>query len=253
MKAEKLDFLINELMPSAEIPKAYTDKWRLFRSLVNAREPKPVSSRFLSIQDELLKTLIAERGITDIRDLQPIKDNMYLWKGDIITLRVDGIVNAANNKMLGCFCPCHGCIDNAIHTFAGVQLRLECAEIMKKQGCDEPTGNAKMTRGYNLPCKHILHTVGPIVGNRLTEQDCKLLADCYRSCLALAVKNELKSIAFCCISTGEFHFPNDKAAEIAIATAAEFHKQNSNIRIVFNVFKDIDFTLYHNLLICSKS
>lgn len=225
------------------------NKFRYFRALVNVRMPKPISNEFLRLQDEYLQGILQSKGITDIDSLTPIKDGMYLWQGDITTLKCDGIVNAANSQMLGCFCPNHGCIDNAIHTFAGVQLRQECAEIMKKQGHDEPTGRAKITNAYNLPCKYILHTVGTIVYHKLTEKHEQELADCYRSCLELADINSLQSIAFCCISTGEFHFPNERAAEIAVKTVMEY-KQNtqSNIKVIFNVFKDYDYEIYARLL-----
>lgn len=196
-----------------------------------------------------MKDETEKKGITELTDLQPIQDNLYLWRGDITTLRCDGIVNAANNQMLGCFCPNHGCIDNAIHTFAGIQLRLACAELMKKQGHEEETGTAKITPAYNLPCKYVLHTVGPIITGRLREKDNQLLASCYRSCLELAEQNGLKSIAFCCISTGEFHFPNDKAAEIAIQTVKEYRKRTgSQMEVIFNVFKKTDYEIYRKLL-----
>ncbi len=247
-REQQLDFLIKKLSPEIIIPSALNDKWHLFRSLVNVREPKPVSHEFLSVQNELLQTLITEKRVTDISDLKPIKDNIFLWQGDITTLSVDAIVNAANSGMLGCFCPCHACIDNAIHTFAGIQLRMECAEIMRLQGVPEPTGKAKITSAYNLPSKYIIHTVGPIVDSPLSESHCKLLHDCYESCLILAKENKVKSIAFCCISTGEFHFPNQKAAEIAIATVTDFFKEQNEIKVIFNVFKDTDWRLYHDLL-----
>lgn len=187
--------------------------------------------------------------MTSVADLQPLQPSIYLWQGDITTLQCDGIVNAANSQMLGCFCPNHGCIDNAIHTFAGVQLRSACAELMRKQGHEEETGKAKITPAYNLPCRYVLHTVGPIVSGRLTQQDCGLLASCYRSCLELAEQNSLKSIAFCCISTGEFHFPNDKAAEIAIHMVKEYKAQtHSRIEVSFNVFKELDYNIYRELL-----
>lgn len=151
--------------------------------------------------------------------------------------------------MTGCYIPCHGCIDNCIHTYAGVQLRQECAAIMREQGREEETGKAKITRAYNLPCKYVLHTVGPIITGPLTGQDEKLLASCYCSCLELAQQYGIKSIAFCCISTGEFHFPNDRAAEIAVQTVKEYQtNQNSNIQVIFNVFKDVDYQIYRNLL-----
>ena len=225
------------------------NKRRYFRALVNVRMPKPVSREFLQVQDEYLQEQLRLKGITDIADLKPVVPDVYLWQGDITTLKCDGIVNAANSQMLGCFCPNHGCIDNAIHTFAGVQLRQECAEIMKKQGKEEGTGQAKITLGYNLPSKYVLHTVGPIVYGKLTSKHEKLLADCYRSCLALADKNGLQSLAFCCISTGEFHFPNERAAEIAIRTVADYKKQTqSKIKVIFNVFKDYDYEIYARLL-----
>ncbi|MDE6104106.1 MAG: protein-ADP-ribose hydrolase, partial [Clostridia bacterium] len=220
----KLDFLIKILCEErGESAPALNDceKHQLFRALVNVRMPKAASTEFIKIQDEYLQEELRLKGVTDIDNLSPIADGIYLWKGDITTLRCDGIVNAANSQMLGCFCPNHGCIDNAIHTFAGVQLRRECAEIMKAQGKPEATGQAKITSAYNLPCKYVLHTVGPIVYGELSEKHERELADCYRSCLALADKNGLKSIAFCCISTGEFHFPNERAAQVAVHTVLE--------------------------------
>lgn len=225
----------------------------VFRALVNMRPPIPASDEFLQLQDEYLQEQLLRKTVTDVAKLTPIDTDIYLWRGDITTLKCDGIVNAANSQMLGCFYPNHGCIDNAIHTFAGVQLRLECAEIMKKQGRDELTGQAKITKAYNLPCKYVLHTVGPIVGSRLTEQLEQQLADCYRSCLALADKNGLKSIAFCCISTGEFRFPNERAAEIAIQTVNEYKQQvSSTIKVIFNVFKEYDYAIYARLLGANK-
>ena len=248
----KLDYLIKFLCEERgeSVPALNDcDKKRLFRALVNVRTPKAASKEFLQIQDEYLREQLRLKGVTDIADLSPIAPDIYLWQGDITTLKCDAIVNAANSQMLGCFCPNHGCIDNAIHTFAGVQLRQECAEIMKAQGREEGTGQAKITRAYNLPCKYVLHTVGPIVYGELTETHEKQLADCYRSCLALADKNGLKSIAFCCISTGEFHFPNERAAQIAISTVKEYKRQTqSEIKVIFNVFKDYDYEIYARLL-----
>lgn len=211
--------------------------------------PKPVNPEFLKVQDEYLQTVTAEKGITDIEDLTPLQEGIYLWQGDITTLRCDAIVNAANSQMLGCFCPCHGCIDNAIHTFSGVQLRMACADLMGKQGYEEPTGSAKITLAYNLPCRYVLHTVGPIIQGRLTKKDEELLASCYRSCMELAEKNHVKSIAFCCISTGEFHFPNKRAAQIAVETVKENKRHtNSKMKVIFNVFKEIDWRIYRELL-----
>ena len=201
------------------------------------------------MQDEYLQEEITKKGIVDINNLNPIQKGIYLWQGDITTLRCDAIVNAANSAMTGCYVPNHRCIDNAIHSFAGVELRLECDEIMNRQGHGEPTGQAKITNAYNLPCKYIIHTVGPIISYKLTSEDCELLASCYRSCLNLAAKNNLESIAFCCISTGEFHFPNDKAAQIAIKTVEEFMKKDTSVKkVIFNVFKDMDKEIYRELL-----
>ncbi|MDE6597585.1 MAG: protein-ADP-ribose hydrolase [Clostridia bacterium] len=225
------------------------DKRALFRALVNVCPPKPAGAEFLKLQDEYLQEELRHKGITDYKSLTPMQDGIYLWQGDITTLKCDGIVNAANSQMMGCFCPNHGCIDNAIHTFAGVQLRQECAEIMKAQGRQEPTGQAKITRAYNLPCKYVLHTVGPIVYGALNARHENQLADCYRSCLTLADKNGLQSIAFCCISTGEFHFPNERAAQIAVSTVAEYkRKTQSKIQVIFNVFKECDYVYYSRLL-----
>lgn len=221
----------------------------VFRALVNIRPPMPARQEFLALQDEYLGAEIRKRGIVGIDDLNEAKPDIYLWQGDITRLRVDAIVNAANPKMLGCFIPCHGCIDNAIHTYSGIQLRLKCQEIMIKQEHDEPAGFAKITEAYNLPCNYILHTVGPIINNDFTAKDCRLLESCYKSCLELAYKNDLSSIAFCCISTGEYRFPNDTAAEIAVKTVLNFLKEKErNLKVIFNVFKDKDFQIYRRLL-----
>ncbi len=254
-QSDRRIYLIKELL--AEEPQyqgyeilsdEYSQK-RLLRALFNVRLPKPISDEFLKIQDEYLREETIGKGITDIAELEPVRDGIYLWQGDITTLRCGAIVNAANSALLGCFAPNHGCIDNAIHTYAGIQLRLACNEIMKRQGHEEETGTAKITPAFNLPCDYVIHTVGPIVGWRLTEKDKKLLASCYRSCLELADKNSVPSIAFCCISTGEFHFPNDKAAEIALRTVLDYKKEtHSEIKVIFNVFKDTDFKIYQKLL-----
>lgn len=250
---EKLLYLIKCLLSeypqyqNMEIPTDQTEQFRLFRSLVNIRPPKPISEDFLRVQDAYLQEETAHKGITDIADLQPISRNIYLWKGDITTLKCGAIVNAANSQMLGCFQPCHGCIDNAIHTFAGVQLRLKCAEIMRNQGYEEPTGQAKITPAYNLPCDYVIHTVGPIVQRKLKKRHCELLESCYRSCLEIAVQNKIESIAFCCISTGVFGFPQKEAAEIAVRTVQNFQKSHE-IKVIFNVFKEIDDEIYRQLL-----
>lgn len=246
---QQLEKLIKELSPTTKIPIDISEKWRLFRALVNRREPKPVTAEFIKIQDELLKSLIAESGITDIDELHPIRENLYLWRGDITTLKVDAIVNAANSSMLGCFVPCHACIDNAIHTFAGVQIRTKCSEIMQKQDYPEPTGQAKVTEAYNLPSKYILHTVGPIINSVVHDKDKQLLSSCYRSCLELAEQHKLSSVAFCCISTGEFRFPNEEAAVIAVNTVSDWLKTSQYVkRMVFNVFTDKDQRIYESLL-----
>ena len=252
---ERRIFLIQELLKEnkryedMEIPQDFEEQRKLLRALMNVRIAKNVDDEFIKVQDEYLKEEIKRKGIVDIDDLKPIKDGIYLWQGDITTLRCDAIVNAANSGMTGCYVPNHRCIDNCIHSFAGVQLRLECDEIMTKQGYGEPTGQAKITKSYNLPCKYIIHTVGPIINGKLTSEDCDLLESCYKSCLELAVKNNLDSIAFCCISTGEFHFPNDKAAQIAVKTVEEFMKKETSLKkVIFNVFKDMDKEIYRKLL-----
>ena len=252
---ERRIFLIQELLKEnkryedMEIPQDFEEQRALLHALMNVRIAKNVDDEFIKVQDEYLQEEIKRKGIVDIDDLKPIKDGIYLWQGDITTLRCDAIVNAANSGMTGCYVPNHRCIDNCIHSFAGVQLRLECDEIMTKQGHGEPTGQAKITNSYNLPCKYIIHTVGPIINGKLTSEDCDLLESCYKSCLELAVKNNLESIAFCCISTGEFHFPNDKAAQIAVKTVEEFMKKETSLKkVIFNVFKDMDKEIYRKLL-----
>ncbi len=236
------------------IPETITDKRNLLRSLMNVRMPSPLSEELVKIQDEELSEQKREKGVVSLESIpvSPVDPRLRLWPGDITRLKVDAIVNAANSQMLGCFIPMHKCIDNAIHSSAGMQLRDECASIMHAQGHEEPTGKAKITHGYNLPAKWVLHTVGPIVyGDYPTAEDCRLLADCYRNCLKLADEKKLMSVAFCCISTGEFHFPQDKAAEIAVATVREYLDSNSDSTldaVVFNVFKDSDYYLYKDLL-----
>ena len=192
-QTERLYFLINYLidenneLKSIDIPSQERAKKQLLRSLMNIRPPKPVSKEFLEIQDAYLQEECSEKGIISLSDISPARPGIYLWQGDITRLSTDAIVNAANSAMLGCFVPCHGCIDNAIHSAAGIELRLECSRIMEKQKAKEPTGKAKITKAYNLPCRYVLHTVGPIVYGSVTRQDCDLLSDCYRSCLELAV------------------------------------------------------------------
>lgn len=254
-QTERRIFLIQALLreqpgySDMEIPANEQEQKNLLRSLFNVRIPQPVSHKFLEVQDAYLQEETRRKGITDFSDLTPVTEDIYLWQGDITTLRCDAIVNAANSQMLGCFCPCHGCIDNAIHTFSGVQLRAACAEIMKRQKHEEPAGKSKITPAFNLPSKYILHTVGPILLGAVRKKDCELLASCYRSCLELAEQNGVKSIALCCISTGEFHFPNHKAAEIAVKTVRNYKQQNNrDMKVIFNVFKDVDYEIYRDLL-----
>lgn len=218
---------------------------------MNIRPPHPIDDRFLALQDEYLSEEVAEKGITDsaLLPASPLDSRLVLWRGDITTLKIDAIVNAANSALRGCFVPCHSCVDNIIHSVSGIQLRLACDEIMNEQGYDEPTGRAKITPAYNLPCRYVLHTVGPIVPGILTKKHCEQLAGCYLSCLNLASGKGLKSIAFCCISTGEFHFPQKKAAKIAVKTVTDFLRTNTQIEtVVFNVFKQEDYEIYKRLL-----
>ena len=254
-QAQRRLFLIQSLLKEKTeyrdmgIPADTNSQRQLLRGLMNIRVPQSVSADFLQTQDAYLQGETAAKGITDIADLTPIQPGLYLWQGDITTLKCDAIVNAANSGMTGCYIPNHRCIDNAIHTFAGVELRLACAELMEQQGYPEPTGQAKITPAFNLPCRYVLHTVGPIINGRVTKVDKELLASCYRSCLKLAAENSLESVVFCCISTGEFHFPNDLAAEIAVATVKEFLKKQTSVKkVIFNVFKDLDKAIYEKLL-----
>lgn len=231
------------------IPADADTQWQLLRGLLNIREPRRIGTDFLQIQDAYLQEETAAKGITDAAELMPLQPGLYLWQGDITTLKCDAIVNAANSDMTGCYCPNHSCIDNAIHTYAGVQLRLACAEIIDRQGHPEPTGQAKITAAFDLPCRYVLHTVGPIINGRVTKADKELLSSCYRSCLELAAEKGLESVAFCCISTGEFHFPNQLAAEIAVQTVKEFLQTPTSIKkVIFNVFKDMDKKIYERLL-----
>ena len=254
-QSERRLFLIQSLLKEnpeyrdMSIPADANSQRQLLRGLLNIREPRRIGTDFLQIQDEYLQEETAAKGITDAADLVPLQPGLYLWQGDITTLQCDAIVNAANSGMTGCYCPNHGCIDNAIHTYAGVQLRLACAELMDRQGHPEPTGQAKITPAFDLPCRYVLHTVGPIVSGQVTAQDKELLASCYCSCLELAAEKGLESVAFCCISTGEFHFPNQLAAEIAVQTVKEFLQQKTSVKkVIFNVFKDMDKKIYERLL-----
>ena len=227
------------------VPDSLQERRDLFRALMNVRPPMPASEEFLQVQDEELQVQLAEKGVVELAG-----QSLCEWQGDITRLKVDAIVNAANSQMLGCFVPLHRCIDNAIHSAAGVQLRLACAEMM--HGTEEPTGSARMTPGFNLPTKYVIHTVGPIVAtSRPLRQQEVQLASCYSSCLDLADRHGLESIAFCCISTGEFRFPNDRACDIAVSTVRSWmasHPESSVKTVIFNTFKDIDHELYQNAL-----
>ena len=232
-----------------DIPVNEEEQFTLFRSLCNIRPAGGMSLEWMKIESEYLNILAHEKGIVTISDMEEREPQIYLWQGDITRLSVDAIVNAANNKLLGCFAPNHKCIDNEIHTFAGIELRMECARMTEYMEMPEKTGVARMTYGYNLPAKHVIHTVGPIIDEEVTDKERHELASCYRSCLQLANAYNLHSIAFCCISTGEFRFPNEEAAQIAVHTVRTYLKEsNSKIKVVFNVFKDIDYDIYDKLL-----
>ena len=251
---ERREYLIHYLleeqnMSDRAIPDDIEARKRMLRGLMNVREAKPISEEFLRVQDDYLQAELAQKEVVSVSDLTPLEPGIYVWQGDITTLACDAIVNAANSGMTGCYYPCHGCIDNAIHSYAGVQLRLACDAIIKEQGHEEPTGTAKITKAYNLPCSYVLHTVGPIITGALSKKGEDLLASCYRSCLALAEKYGLKSIAFCCISTGEFRFPNKRAAELAVQTVCQYRSETgSDIKVIFNVFKDLDDIIYRAIL-----
>ena len=253
---EKLLYLINYLAKEnkiniGELPSNEIELKNLFRSIMNMCPPNDISEDYLKIEDEFLQEELDKKLITNIENLKPIKNNLYLWKGDITALKIDAIVNAANSAMLGCFYPMHKCIDNAIHSAAGTRLRLFCRDIINRCGGYLETGDAKITPAFNLPCKYVLHTVGPIIKDKVGKKDEELLYLCYKSCLNLVVENNMESAAFCCVSTGEFRFPNDLAVDIALSSVNDFLKENKerNIKIVFNVFKDIDYELYNKKIV----
>lgn len=231
------------------IPADADGQRQLLRALMNVRPPRAVPRRFLAVQDAYLQAETAAKGITEADTLPEAEPGISLWRGDITTLRCDAIVNAANSGMTGCYVPNHRCIDNCIHTFAGVQLRQICAELMQRQGHEEPTGTAKLTPAYNLPCRYVLHTVGPIVQGTLTDRHKAQLASCYRACLELAAAHELHSVAFCCISTGVFGYPQQAAAEVAVAAVRAFLQTETSIKkVIFNVFTATDREIYADLL-----
>ncbi len=227
------------------IPDDPDERFRILRTLMNVRPPEPVDDDLLETQDRILTYLRDRKGVTDVSVLE-FRDGIALWRGDITTLRCDAIVNAANSGMLGCFAPCHRCIDNAIHTFAGMQMRLECQDIMN--GMQEPVGHVRVTKGYNIPCRYVMHTVGPMIHGNVTDTDRDALRSCYTSCLEMASSMELETIAFCCISTGEFRFPNREAAEIAVDTVRNHLGSHDGLKVIFDVFTDRDEGIYHDLL-----
>lgn len=254
-QTERRIYLINKLFAEQPrrkrrvIPEDAAAQKDLLRALMNTREPGEIGNEFLPVQNAYLQEEIASKGITDLDDLSPVSDGICLWQGDITTLRCDAIVNAANSGMTGCYIPGHGCVDNCIHSFAGVQLRMECAELMREQGHKEKPGKAKITYAYNLPCRFILHTVSPIIFRKVTKEKREQLASCYRSCLELAERYGIKSIAFCCIGTGRHGFPQEQAAEIAVQTVKAFQAQpSSTMQVIFVVFNDRDHEIYRNIL-----
>ncbi len=254
-QSERRMYLIQSLLGESPryaeltVPKQTEEQKQLLRSLMNVRAPAPIGAEFLEIQDAYLRQATAEKGITELSELRPLEPGLYLWRGDITTLACDAIVNAANSGMTGCYQPCHNCIDNCIHSYAGIQLRNACAAIMEAQGHEEPTGQAKITPAFNLPCRYVIHTVGPIVRGRLSARHEALLASCYRSCLELAEERGCGSIAFCCISTGVFGYPREPAARTAVETVRAWRRERgSAMRVIFNVFKPEDEAVYLGLL-----
>ena len=269
---ERLDYLLEKFKKDSlwykdlEVGEDYQEKRRALRSLMNIRMPGAMAPEVLEVQDEFLREEAAEKGIVTLEEIptaarqygsrKPFGDKISVWQGDITRLQVGAIVNAANSQMLGCFHPCHGCIDNAIHSAAGIELREACSQYMEHRKVqygkeyEEPTGRAVLTEGYNLPAEYVIHTVGPIVYGSLTEKLKEDLRNCYKNILKCCVEHGIRSVAFCCISTGEFHFPNDEAARIAVAEVRKYlekHQEDFN-RVIFNVFKDVDRELYEDLV-----
>lgn len=265
---ERLDYLVEGFKEDSgryrnmKVEDTYDQKRMALRSLMNIRMPGAMPEEILDVQDAFLTEEAEEKGIVMLEDIltvkekyrssHPFADKLSIWQGDITRLGIGAIVNAANSQMLGCFVPCHRCIDNAIHSAAGIQLREACNHQMNEKRIrygkryEEPTGQAMLTEGYNLPAEYVIHTVGPIVGFRLTDGLRQDLRNCYESVLKCCIENRIRSVAFCCISTGEFHFPNDEAARIAVETVTEVLRENEEAfdRVIFNVFKDMDRELY---------
>jgi O-acetyl-ADP-ribose deacetylase (regulator of RNase III) len=271
-QSERLDYLVKEFIQDSvtnkglEVPDNDEEKKVVLRSLMNIRMPGDMDKEVLKVQDEYLRERAVEKGIIGLGNIPTVResigsthvyaDKISIWQGDITRLKVGAIVNAANSQMLGCFAPMHTCIDNCIHTFAGVQLRQECDRYMNNMKMrygkryEEPTGEAVLTGAYNLPADYVIHTVGPIVGGRLNDTHRRYLKKCYESIMQCCIDNNIRSVAFCCISTGVFCFPNDEAARIAVETVSDYLDKYSDRfdRVVFNVFKDYDLQLYENLL-----
>lgn len=256
-QAERRVWLIHALqrkMPRYRgilLPDGEQDQWQLLRSLMNVRPPMAASKEFLEVQDAFLRECTRKKGVVDVAVLpsSPRDPRLCVWKGDITRLRCDAIVNAANSDLLGCFTPGHGCVDNIIHTMAGIQLRLACHKLMEAQGHPEPAGQAKITPGFNLPARYVLHTVGPSINRIVTLMDKATLQSCYRACMALAAEKGLRSVAFCCVATGSLHFPHRLAAQIAVHTVCECLSRPSSVkRVIFNVFRDDDLQIYRDLL-----
>ena len=251
---EKREYMIKYLLDEAgyqnEIPSDAPSQKALLRGLMNVRPAGAIGADFLRAQDEYLREALEARGIVDVDAIAPIRGRLCLWRGDITRLNADAIVNAANSGMTGCYAPNHLCIDNCIHTFAGVQLRAKCGEIMDRQGFPEPTGQAKITPAYNLPSKYVIHTVGTVCQRGIvTPKNVRELESCYRACMDIADQNGVKSIAFCCISTGVFGFPKRRGAEVAVRTVEDCLRAGSGVeKVIFNVFSPEDEAYYRELL-----
>lgn len=251
-RLQMIDYLQKEQEESDRKPRPKSEMGQktLLRELLNIRPAMEISDDFVETQNNYLQEELKQTNVTDLSDLTEIQPDTYLWQGDITTLKADSIVNAANSDMLGCFIPNHNCIDNIIHTNAGVQLRNKCKEIIDQQGHKEPVGKAKITPAYNLPSVYVIHTVGPYINKTpVSTMKQELLRSSYLESLKLADENNLDSIAFCCISTGVFNYPNDEAAELAIQTVQDYKAETgSQIKVIFNVFKDLDLDIYQKLL-----
>ena len=270
---QRLDYLLRAFKEDSvryrdlEVADDYQEKRMTLRSLMNIRMPGEMSEETVRVQDEFLAREAMEKGIVPFQEIptaarqygssSPLGEKISIWQGDITRLKAGAIVNAANSQMLGCFVPCHRCIDNAIHSAAGIQLRRECSSYMKHRKIqygpryEEPVGQAVLTKGFNLPAEYVIHTVGPVVTGSLNETLREELRSCYKSVLECCVEHGISSVAFCCISTGEFHFPNQEAARIAVGTVSEYLKTHGDSfeRIIFNVFKDMDRVLYEQEIV----